>query len=260
MSSSLGNDPSNGVKLLLEKAVEGEEYNFTLKGNKAKQAPNFNKIDTPPDNIEDFKLVFDFEVKGQLANWKNYLDDLQNTFCYGSMSNSSIKFFVTDEPNYEKSTINQRFDACVVQKDVNAFSSEFGVPDDGIWYAFLNNRNTNANFTKVTGRFALYYSELVGVKENIKDLQNHISIYPNPFTTLTKINIEQTERGAISVEVFNQDGQFLKTIAYGCIDAGLHTFIWDGTDYNNNELPTGIYYIKINSSKNISYQKISLIR
>lgn len=261
MSSSLGNDPAAGVKLLLDNATEGEEYNFSLKGNKAKQAPIFTKIDIPPDNQDDFKLVYNLEIQGQLTNWKNYMDDLPNTYCYGSSSNSALSFFVTDEPNYEKSTINQRFDACIAENNVNTVKSEFGLPNEGVWYAFLNSRSTNSNFTRATGWFALYFSELVGIDENENNnSQANIFIFPNPFSTTTKINFDLPKSSYLQISIYNQNLQEVKTLCNQFYESGLNYILWDGMDNNYNELPSGIYYIKVSNKEQIIYKKLSLIR
>lgn len=261
MSSSLGNDPATGVKLLLDNATEGVEYNFSLKGNKAKQAPNFTKIDFPPDNQDDFKLVYNLEIQDQLTNWKNYMDDLPNTFCYGSSSNSALSFFVTDESNYEKSTINQRFDACIAENNISSVKSEFGLPDEGIWYAFLNSRSTNANYTKATGWFALYYSDLVGIDDNKNNnSQSNILIYPNPFSTLTKINFYLEKSSFLQISIYNQNFQEVKTLSNQFFESGLNYIVWDGSDNNENKLPSGIYFIKISNKEYNIYKKVSLIR
>lgn len=261
MSSSLGNDPATGVKLLLDNATEGVEYNFSLKGNKAKQAPNFTKIDFPPDNQDDFKLVYNLEIQDQLTNWKNYMDDLPNTFCYGSSSNSALSFFVTDESNYEKSTINQRFDACIAENNISSVKSEFGLPDEGIWYAFLISRSTNANYTRATGWFALYYSDLVGIDDSKNNnSQSYILIYPNPFSIVTKINFYLEKSSFLQISIYNQNLQEVKTLSNQFFESGLNYIVWDGSDNNENKLPSGIYFIKISNKEYNIYKKVSLIR
>jgi hypothetical protein len=245
MSSSLGNDPANGVKFLLENAVQGEVYNFSLKGNKGKQTANFNKINIPPDTQDDFKLLLNFEVFGQTSNWKNYLDDLPNTFCYGERSNSVINFFISDETNYEKSTINQRFDACIAENNINAFSTEFGIPDEGLWYAFLNSRNSNANYTRAKGWFSLYYSNLVSINQSYEFDNSYMKVYPNPFSTIIRISFELYENSYVSVYVYNQNGEIVKSIYNNQAEKGIINLSWDRTDNNLNELPTGIYFLNI---------------
>jgi len=79
---------------------------------------------------------------------------------------------------------------------------------------------------------------------------NPVSVCPNPFTHETAISFRLSERSTVSLEIFNINGEKVKTLALNSIcDKGIHAFTWDGTDDNQNELSGGIYFYRLNTGK-----------
>lgn len=72
-------------------------------------------------------------------------------------------------------------------------------------------------------------------------------IYPNPFSTSTRIefSLKHTER--IYLSIYNETGQVIKHLITGSeVQAGTFQVIWDGTNAAGAQQPDGIYYYKIN--------------
>ncbi len=65
--------------------------------------------------------------------------------------------------------------------------------------------------------------------------------YPNPFNPETEISFYLQEDATIELTVYNLLGQEIKTLAIGEKSSGQHTVIWDATDANGNQVPTGTY-------------------
>lgn len=62
---------------------------------------------------------------------------------------------------------------------------------------------------------------------------------------------------AVSVEIFGQDGDPVRTIALGAQAAGLVTFEWDGLDADGEELAAGSYQFQVSSQSESGVQLAS---
>lgn len=80
--------------------------------------------------------------------------------------------------------------------------------------------------------------EAIGVDE--QDINKGVSIYPNPFTTALKIELESTQQ-LMELKIYNAAGQCIKTFT---LVADQDSYLWDGTDDNNNKINAGIYILK----------------
>lgn len=47
----------------------------------------------------------------------------------------------------------------------------------------------------------------------------------------------------VYVNIFDENGNIVKTVEMGALQSGEHSMDWDGTDYNGNEVADGIYYV-----------------
>ncbi|NQU05187.1 MAG: T9SS type A sorting domain-containing protein [Calditrichaeota bacterium] len=79
--------------------------------------------------------------------------------------------------------------------------------------------------------------------------------YPNPFNSTTKISYSLPMPSHVSLEVYNLTGQQLKTLFEGQNQAGIHT-----TTLTANDLPTGLYFVRLNAGAEVLTQKIMLIK
>jgi flagellar hook assembly protein FlgD len=79
--------------------------------------------------------------------------------------------------------------------------------------------------------------------------------YPNPFNPTTNIKLSLAEQGMVSMKVFNITGQLVDVLADGYMDAGYHTFVWNGSN-----VPSGIYFVKVIAGSNVSTQKLMLLK
>lgn len=79
--------------------------------------------------------------------------------------------------------------------------------------------------------------------------------YPNPFNPVTGMKLSLIEDGHTSVNVFNLMGQEIETIHDGYMNAGYHQINWNAIN-----VPSGIYLVKVVQGKNITSQKVMLMK
>ena len=95
------------------------------------------------------------------------------------------------------------------------------------------------------------------------DLQSYLApsefalsaAYPNPFNPSTTMDLSLNEAGYVSVNVYNVMGQMVSTLMSGHMDAGYHSISWDA-----NNMPSGMYLVRVQAGSNVETQKLMLLK
>ncbi len=96
--------------------------------------------------------------------------------------------------------------------------------------------------------------------ESTSDMANKFSSYPNPFHQKTEISIKMEKTGTLIIQIFNSNGQEIKTIANRIADAGQHSFTWDGTNFSGDLVPGGLYFCKVQAGQDSHIAKMLLLK
>ena len=83
---------------------------------------------------------------------------------------------------------------------------------------------------------------------------------PNPFNPVTTIHFSLTEATHVNIEIYNLKGQKVKTFVNGTLEAGNHSMVWNGKDNNNRDVPSGVYFYKMQSGKYTSTKKMIMLK
>jgi hypothetical protein len=86
--------------------------------------------------------------------------------------------------------------------------------------------------------------------------QNH----PNPFNPTTKISFLLSERAPVELSVYNLQGQLVRKLVDGVVNAGSRSVAWDGTDATGNPVASGVYFYRLRSGKNVHTKKMILLK
>ena len=84
--------------------------------------------------------------------------------------------------------------------------------------------------------------------------------FPNPFNSSTIIPVQLARPVKISVSVFDLSGKRIKTLFQGYRQAGIHTFVWDGTDNRGVSVPSGVYVFDLLTNNLHFTRKMLLVR
>jgi hypothetical protein len=76
--------------------------------------------------------------------------------------------------------------------------------------------------------------------------------YPNPFNTSTILQIELPQKSQVNLELYNINGQLVRTIYSGIQNAGSFQFRFEASD-----LPSGVYFCKMKAESLESANKFS---
>ena len=83
-----------------------------------------------------------------------------------------------------------------------------------------------------------------------------ISNYPNPFNPESNITLSLNDSYEVSVSVYDINGRHVDTLfAAGILQAGEHRFRWQP-----DNLPSGVYLLKVSAGKHLETRRILLSR
>lgn len=105
--------------------------------------------------------------------------------------------------------------------------------------------------------FTIKYSQPTGIiNNNNKSFISHIITYPNPFNGELRLEIILNNKSIVSIKIYNILGQLIEIIINEKeIKAGKNKFMW----FPNN-LPSGVYFIKISKNEAYEIKKVLLIK
>lgn len=89
---------------------------------------------------------------------------------------------------------------------------------------------------------------------------NSLNNYPNPFNPSTKLSFSLDKASDVKLTVYNIKGQKVNDIFSGYLNSGKHEYVWNGTDQNGNNVSSGIYFTRIESSNGVYVRKMMMIK
>lgn len=84
--------------------------------------------------------------------------------------------------------------------------------------------------------------------------------FPNPFNPRTTFAWTLPEPGVVTVGVYDAHGALVRTLLGAGLDAGGHEVAWDGRGDDGRELPSGVYFGRIDTAAGSETQKVMLVK
>jgi len=149
--------------------------------------------------------------------------------------------------------------------DVAAFTTSFTFPAAGTWYDYLNGNTFTATgsaqpISLQPGEYHVYLNRNLtnAVTTPVIDINNPgntllLFIYPNPVDDNSIAEVYIPERGNIMMDLWNAQGQRVKTIHNGILAKGKHTISLSDKTRN---LPAGVYMLKVQAKNNSRSVKV----
>ncbi len=93
----------------------------------------------------------------------------------------------------------------------------------------------------------------IPVENPVQVLQLNVS--PDPFVRVTTISFEVPVASHVTLEVYNNLGQHITTLIDGYKNAGSHSITW-----NRNEIPNGVYFVRLTCDDLVSTANVIVTR
>jgi serine protease len=82
----------------------------------------------------------------------------------------------------------------------------------------------------------------------------------NPARGEAALSFRMAAAGRVRARVFNSRGELTRTLADGPREAGTQTLRWDGRDERGQDAPSGIYFVRIDTSEGHATHKVAFLR
>ncbi|MBI9038881.1 MAG: T9SS type A sorting domain-containing protein [Bacteroidales bacterium] len=128
-------------------------------------------------------------------------------------------------------------------------SVEFSMSDP------YNEAYTNEFYPYGDGR----YSIINVTKNSSENIEEIVSVYPNPFSKTTSINYIVQENSKVIIDIYNQQGQLVKQLVNKSQSTGVYNVNWNASDESGNTVSKGFYFYKINIGERNEIGKIILL-
>lgn len=83
---------------------------------------------------------------------------------------------------------------------------------------------------------------------------------PNPFNPETEIRFEMAGDGRLRLEVFDVSGRRVAMLEDGVRRAGAHQVVWCGRDDAGRTVPSGAYYVRLETDRGRDTRKVMLLK
>ncbi len=116
------------------------------------------------------------------------------------------------------------------------------------------------------------YSEVIyyapsGDLTDVDDLPAHgaaiESAYPNPFNPLIRVRFAvsaQDDGANLALDILDVRGRLVRSLASGPHATGRHETAWDGTDATGRRLPSGAYFVRLQSRSGRQIRPITMVK
>ena len=211
---------------------------------------------------EDYTLFF--STPKPLASDFCLVDNDDYFACYFKLENQEIIPYCFPDENVEDYV---EYNAIDLNTIVNYYSRMQSFVDDENLAYFAISANAPAG---ETSNLIFAYGELTPLSNDenlIQETPITFKSYPNPFRVYTKngkatftisLNIPKTQK--VNVSIYNMKGQKIKTLITKNLNAGKQNIVWNGTDRNNKEVKSGLYFYKIKTENERIIKKFILLR
>ncbi|NUM78655.1 T9SS type A sorting domain-containing protein, partial [candidate division KSB1 bacterium] len=84
--------------------------------------------------------------------------------------------------------------------------------------------------------------------------------YPNPFNPSTTISFQLPENSDVTLSIYNTNGQLVKKLVAGTMNAGQHTLVWDATNERGERVASGVYLYVLKAGEFVAQRKLVLMK
>ncbi len=84
--------------------------------------------------------------------------------------------------------------------------------------------------------------------------------YPNPFNPTTHIEFSLKKAGRVELAVYNINGQKVRTLVSGEMEADNHKVTWNGKDDRGNSVSSGVYFYRLQTSEVSQTKKMLMLK
>ncbi|MCK4584566.1 T9SS type A sorting domain-containing protein [candidate division WOR-3 bacterium] len=211
------------------------------------------KTDTLPTNpLDAYKFEYTIDVENEILYGQNPVD---NTVFSDFISPGNVDFFICDSTDFAAYAAGDSFYSFMISEDASALNDSFVLPEAKDWYLVLSNEDQVVD--KVVANVTVkLLKNLSGVEEEfVKRQFNSLQATPNPATSQVRLSYRLSKGGIVSLNTYDLQGRLVKEFINGEREKGIHSITW-----NTQYLPSGIYFVRFETSDYKKVEKVIIMR
>jgi hypothetical protein len=87
-----------------------------------------------------------------------------------------------------------------------------------------------------------------------------VAAHPNPASLSTTIHLQLDRDGHAEIAIHDVTGRRVRTVAQRTLSAGGHRILWDGKDDGGAAVPSGVYFVSVESAAGLVAEKLIVTR
>jgi hypothetical protein len=87
-----------------------------------------------------------------------------------------------------------------------------------------------------------------------------VGVYPNPLGAGGRIVLRQDMRARLQISLFDVTGRLVRRLVDAEADPGLHTLQFDREDGAGRRLPSGVYFLKLETPGVRQYRQVTVVQ
>jgi FlgD Ig-like domain len=120
-------------------------------------------------------------------------------------------------------------------------------------------RVSGSNFS-LLGGFWMGGVAVTGIEENdgvtLPAMFRMHPAFPNPFLYRTRLAFELPRATVARVSLYDAAGRLVRVLTNAPFAAGKHMLAWDRRDQSGRQVPSGVYFLRMDAGPNRSHQKL----
>jgi agmatine/peptidylarginine deiminase len=137
-------------------------------------------------------------------------------------------------------------------------------------YQLLPTQTIDVNISVAVGKGIFYDSLIVTTEDgqyhgiiagdgvginNPGSLGSSFNLSPNPMSNNGQISLNLEEAAAVEIEIYQLNGQLIRTLESSRLSAGAYEYAWDGYNSNGNQSGAGVYLVKLQINNQLYIEK-----
>ena len=134
-----------------------------------------------------------------------------------------------------------------------------GIGRDSVQLKLVESENINNNMF-VNINFLAQHDLRIDNKSLNANTIKILSCYPNPFNPSILLKYKIAIRNYVQLDIYNVTGKKVKSLVNEVQEPGSYYAKWDGNNELNQSLPSGAYFLSMQSGEDFMMRKITLIK
>ena len=121
---------------------------------------------------------------------------------------------------------------------------------------FITSNDPDSPMIEIPVNFHVDFASGIAITDGSETKASH---YPNPFSEQVVIDLELSQEANVKLEIFDVNGEKVKTLTNKNYKQGIYHFSWNGTNKHEEPVNTGIYFYRLMAGGFEKVEKLLLV-